>query len=52
MQPPPFSLKKVRELARKYARETSGYPNAFLYNGSLLYHSPGTINFEDKDQRR
>ena len=48
IQPLPFSLKKVRELARKYARETSDYSNAFLYNDSLLYHSADTINFEDK----
>ena len=48
IQPLPFSLKKVKELARKYARETSYYSNAFLYNDSLLYHSSDTIDFEDK----
>ena len=48
IQPLPFSLKKVRELARKYARETSDYSNAFLYNDSLLYHSADTIDFENK----
>jgi len=48
IQPLPFSLKKVKELARKYARETSDYSNAFLYNDSLLYHSSDTIDFEDK----
>ena len=48
IQPLPFSLKKVKELARKYAKETSDYSNAFLYNDSLLYHSSDTINFEDE----
>ncbi|RLD75927.1 MAG: IS1634 family transposase [Bacteroidetes bacterium] len=48
IQPLPFSLKKVRGLARKYARETSDYSNAFLYNDSLLYHSSDTIDFEDE----
>ena len=48
IQPLPFSLKKVKELARKYARETSDYSNAFLYNDSLLYHSSDTIDFEDE----
>ena len=35
-------------MARKYAKETSDYSNAFLYNDSLLYHSSDTINFEDE----
>lgn len=48
IQPLPFSLNKVRKLARKYAKETSDYSNAFLYNDSLLYHSSDTIDFEDK----
>jgi transposase len=39
IQPLPFSLKKVRKLARKYARETSDYSNAFLSD---------TIDFEDE----
>lgn len=48
IQPLPFSLKKVKELAKKYSKETSDYHNAFLYNDSLLYHSQDTITFEDK----
>ncbi len=48
IQPLPFSLKKVKELAHKYARETANYSNAFLYNDSLLYHSSDTIDFEDE----
>lgn len=44
----PFSLKKIRELAHKYTKETSDYSNAFFYNDSFLYHSSDTINFEDE----
>ncbi len=46
--PLPFTLNKVRGLARKYARVTSDYSNAFLYNDSLLYHNSDTIDFNDK----
>ncbi len=49
IQPLTFSLKKVKELARKYAKETSDYSHAFLYENSLLYHSNDIINFDQKE---
>ena len=48
IQPLPFRLKKVREMARLYARDLPDYSNAFLHNNSLLYHFRSRISFDER----
>lgn len=48
IQPLPFTLSKVRNLAHQYSIKTSDFNHAFLYNNSLLYHNSDIINFKDK----
>lgn len=48
IQPLPFTLSKVRNLAHQYSKEISDFNQAFLYDNSLLYHNSDIIDFEDK----
>lgn len=49
IQPLPFSLKRVKELAKKYSKATSDYSNAFLYENTVLYHRKDKISFDNRE---
>jgi|SaaInlV_200m_DNA_2_1039689.scaffolds.fasta_scaffold19235_1 transposase len=46
LQPLPFSLKKVKELANKYKRKISNTSNAFKFNNEILHYMPASIDFD------
>ncbi len=47
IQPLPFSLKKVKELARTKKRQLPNPSNAFKYNQEILHHLPASIEFDE-----
>ncbi|MHA2219010.1 MAG: IS1634 family transposase [Candidatus Hodarchaeales archaeon] len=47
IQPLPFSLKKVKALARQNKRQLPNPLNAFKYNGEILYYRPASIDFDE-----